>query len=73
MDVFGLVFVCPMSVVIFEIYLYFCIFFRPTGAQVFGLTVVQVAGTLAKALWRAVLRDYRPRDHSAGYPKDLGA
>jgi len=36
------------------------------------LMLLQVAGTLAKALGRTVLSDRRPRDHSAGYPIGFG-
>jgi len=50
--------------------MHFFIFFRLTVVQV--LMVVQVTGTLAKALGRTVLRDRRPRDHSASYPVGLG-
>ena len=40
--------------------------------QVFELTVVQIAGILAKALGQTTLRGCVPRDHSAGYPISTG-
>ena len=46
-----------VTVVIIVIYLYFCIFLGLTVLRVFGLTVVQVVGILAKALGQTIFRD----------------